>query len=52
MSSEYRCVVVDALVRANMDWSFTKTDVDTKSTNYRNYKLREELIYELRSGKL
>ena len=52
LDDEVRFILVDALVRANMDWTFTKEDGDKRSTKYRNYKLREELIYELRSGKL
>ena len=52
LNEEARQRIVSALVYMNMQFHITQKDVKENTTTYRDFRLTEELIYELRSMKI
>ena len=52
LDEEARHLIIGALVRTNMDYVISDTDAKQNTLAYREFKMREQLIYEMRSMKI
>ncbi len=52
LDEETRQLIISSMVQVNLMWQPSEQDKKQRTNAYKEFKMREQLIYELRSGQL